>query len=59
VSLLYLDLDPANPEDAQEVGGKFDEALEWLFARDLDRQAPVTASRAACRGELSTRRSRT
>jgi len=34
---LYLDLDPADPEDAQEVGVKFEEALDWLFARYLDR----------------------
>lgn len=34
---LYLDLDPAEPEDVQEVGGKFEEALDWLFARYLDR----------------------
>jgi len=33
----YLDLDPAEPEDAQEVGEKFEEALDWLFARYLDR----------------------
>lgn len=34
---LYLDLDPAEPEDAQEVGTRFEEALDWLFARYLDR----------------------
>ena len=34
---LYLDVDPAEPEDAQEIGGKFEEALDWLFARYLDR----------------------
>ena len=33
----YLDLDPADPEDAQEVGEKFEEALDWLFARYLNR----------------------
>jgi len=34
---LYLDVDPADPEDAQEVGERFEEALDWLFARYLDR----------------------
>jgi hypothetical protein len=34
---LYLDLDPADPEDAQEIGARFEEALDWLFARYLDR----------------------
>ena len=34
---LYLDVDPADPEDAQEVGAKFEEALDWLFSRYLDR----------------------
>ena len=34
---LYLDVDPADPEEAQEVGEKFEEALDWLFARYLDR----------------------
>jgi hypothetical protein len=34
---LYLQVDPAEPEDAQEVGEKFEEALDWLFARYLDR----------------------
>jgi hypothetical protein len=34
---LYLDVDPADPEDAQEIGERFEEALEWLFARYLDR----------------------
>jgi hypothetical protein len=34
---LYLDVDPADPEDAQEIGGRFEEALDWLFARYLDR----------------------
>jgi hypothetical protein len=34
---LYLDLDPSDPEDAQEVGVRFEEALDWLFARYLDR----------------------
>jgi|SRR6185295_12030654 len=34
---LYLDLDPADPEDAQAVGERFEEALDWLFARYLDR----------------------
>jgi len=33
----YLDLDPSGAEDAQEVGEKFEEALDWLFARYLDR----------------------
>jgi len=33
----YLELDPEDPEDAQEVGEKFEEALDWLFARYLDR----------------------
>lgn len=33
----YLDLDPEDPEDAQEIGEKFEEALDWLFARYLDR----------------------
>lgn len=34
---LYLDVDPADPEDAQEVGERFEEALDWLFARYLSR----------------------
>jgi len=34
---LYLEVDPAEPEDAQEAGEKFEEALDWLFARYLDR----------------------
>jgi hypothetical protein len=34
---IYLDLDPADPEDAQEIGERFEEALDWLFARYLDR----------------------
>jgi hypothetical protein len=34
---LYLDVDPADPEDAQEIGERFEEALDWLFARYLDR----------------------
>jgi SMI1/KNR4 family protein SUKH-1 len=34
---LYLDVDPADPEDAQAVGRRFEEALDWLFARYLDR----------------------
>lgn len=32
---VYLELDPG--DDAEEVGGKFEEALDWLFARYLDR----------------------
>jgi len=34
---IYLDVDPADPEDAQEIGERFEEALDWLFARYLDR----------------------
>lgn len=34
---LYLDLDPADPEEAREIGDRFEEALDWLFARYLDR----------------------
>lgn len=33
----YLDVDPADPEEAQAVGERFEEALDWLFARYLDR----------------------
>jgi hypothetical protein len=33
----YLELDPADPEDAEEIGERFEEALDWLFARYLDR----------------------
>jgi len=33
----YLEVDPGDPEDAQEIGGRFEEALDWLFARYLDR----------------------
>jgi hypothetical protein len=33
----YFDVDPAEPEEAQEIGERFEEALDWLFARYLDR----------------------
>jgi hypothetical protein len=33
----YLHVDPADPEDAREVGERFEEALDWLFAKYLDR----------------------
>jgi hypothetical protein len=33
----YLEVDPADPEEAQEIGERFEEALDWLFARYLDR----------------------
>lgn len=33
----YLEVDPEDPEDAREAGEKFEEALDWLFARYLDR----------------------
>jgi hypothetical protein len=32
---VYLELDPGG--DAEEVGDRFEEALDWLFARYLDR----------------------
>ena len=32
---VYLELDPGG--DAEEVGERFEEALDWLFARYLDR----------------------
>ena len=34
---VYLGVDPAEPEDAQEIGDRFEHALDWLFARYLDR----------------------
>jgi len=34
---LYLGVDPADPEDAKEIGERFEEALDWLYARYLDR----------------------
>jgi len=34
---LYLEVDPADPEDAQDIGARLEEALDWLFARYLDR----------------------
>ncbi|SRR5258706_550412 len=33
---LYLAVDPADPEDALELGLRFEEALDWVFARYLD-----------------------
>lgn len=33
---VYLALDPADPEDVQEVGLRFEEALDWIVARYLD-----------------------
>jgi hypothetical protein len=32
---VYLELDPG--DDAEEIGERFEEALDWLFARYLDR----------------------